>query len=142
MTNRTVRVSTDSPMLAAMAHPLRRRLLDTLSADGPANVSMLAARTGQAVGNVSHHLKTLAEAQLIAEAPEHASNRREHWWAAADSSTAPRGQPLPTSPINPTLPPGPRPAITRKTGPVRSLGSNPTAPSGCTRGSRPTRGCG
>jgi DNA-binding transcriptional ArsR family regulator len=71
---------TDSRVLAAYSHPLRRRLLDVLSVDDAATASMLAEATGQAVGNVSHHLKVLASAQLIEEAPELARDRRERWW--------------------------------------------------------------
>jgi DNA-binding transcriptional ArsR family regulator len=71
---------TDSRVLAAMSHPLRRRLLDALAVDGPSTVSMLAERTGQASGNVSHHVKVLHEASLVEEAPELARDRREHWW--------------------------------------------------------------
>lgn len=71
---------TDSRVLAAMAHPLRRRLLDALKVYGPATASLLARRTDQAVANISHHLKVLATAGLIAEAPELAKDRRERWW--------------------------------------------------------------
>ncbi|WP_370933755.1 ArsR/SmtB family transcription factor [Amycolatopsis sp. cg13] len=62
----------DSQVLAAMSHPLRRRLLDMLKPDGPANAS---EKTGQAVGNVSHHLKVLSGAGLVIEAPELARDR-------------------------------------------------------------------
>ncbi|MER6298984.1 winged helix-turn-helix domain-containing protein [Kitasatospora sp. NPDC001539] len=79
----TRRIS-DSRVLAALTHPLRRRLLDLLKVDGPGTVGRLADRTGQAVGNVSHHLKVLAESGLIEEAPELARNRRERWWRLAD----------------------------------------------------------
>lgn len=77
---------TDSRVLAAMSHPLRRRLLDTLSVDGPATASALADATDQAVGNVSHHLKVLASADLIEEAPELARDRRERWWRLVSES--------------------------------------------------------
>ncbi|MFC0429647.1 ArsR/SmtB family transcription factor [Kutzneria buriramensis] len=70
----------ESKVLAAMAHPLRRRLLDVLKVEGPATVSALAERTGQAVGNISHHMKVLAAAGLVDEAPELAGDRRERWW--------------------------------------------------------------
>ncbi|MFB9927182.1 ArsR/SmtB family transcription factor [Amycolatopsis halotolerans] len=70
----------DSQVLAAMSHPLRRRLLDMLKLDGPATASVLAEKTGQAVGNVSHHLKVLSGAGLVVEAPELARDRRERWW--------------------------------------------------------------
>lgn len=71
---------TDSRVLAAMSHPVRRRLLDALAVDGPSTVSMLAARIGEAVGNVSHHMKVLAEATIVEEAQELARDRRERWW--------------------------------------------------------------
>jgi DNA-binding transcriptional ArsR family regulator len=71
---------TDSRVLAAMSHPLRRRLLSLLSLDGPATASTLARQTDQAVANVSHHLRTLASADLIEEVPELARDRRERWW--------------------------------------------------------------
>ncbi|GAA4537378.1 helix-turn-helix domain-containing protein [Amycolatopsis samaneae] len=70
----------DSRVLAAMSHPLRRRLLDLLKLDGPATASVLAEKTGQAVGNISHHLKVLATSELVEEAPELARDRRERWW--------------------------------------------------------------
>ncbi|MEU9833579.1 helix-turn-helix domain-containing protein [Streptosporangium sp. NPDC048047] len=75
-----VREVRDSKVLAAMSHPLRRRLLDILRVDGPSTVSVLAGRTGQAVGNISHHLKVLAAGELVEEVPELARDRRERWW--------------------------------------------------------------
>jgi DNA-binding transcriptional ArsR family regulator len=83
MTTET-RVITDSKALSAMSHPQRRRLLDALVVDGPSTVSMLSARVGQAAGNVSHHMKVLAAAELVAEAPDLARDRRERWWRVAD----------------------------------------------------------
>jgi DNA-binding transcriptional ArsR family regulator len=76
----------DSRVLTAMAHPLRRRLLTLLKLDGPAMASVLADRTGQAVGNISHHLRVLASAGLIEEAPELARDRRERWWRRTAST--------------------------------------------------------
>jgi DNA-binding transcriptional ArsR family regulator len=80
MATSDVRQITDSRVLAVLAHPLRRRLMDVLKVDGAATVSMLAERTGQAVANVSHHLRMLASAELVEEAPELARDRRERWW--------------------------------------------------------------
>lgn len=77
MTHRQV---TDARVLAALSHPLRRRLLDVLAVHGPATVSALAGRTGQAGANVSHHLKVLQACDLVEEAPELARDRRERWW--------------------------------------------------------------
>jgi DNA-binding transcriptional ArsR family regulator len=76
----------DAAVLKAVAHPLRRRLLDVLRVDGPSMPSVLARVTGQAVANISHHLRVLAEAGLIEEAPDLARNRKEHWWRMPDRS--------------------------------------------------------
>ena len=80
MTDDDFRQVTDTKVLAAMSHPLRRRLLSLLKLDGPATASLLAQRTSQAVGNISHHLHALAAAGLIEEVPGLARDRREHWW--------------------------------------------------------------
>jgi DNA-binding transcriptional ArsR family regulator len=72
--------------LAAMTHPVRRRLIDLLSAGGPATVGTLADKTGQRVGSISHHLKVLAANGLIEEAPELARDRRESWWRIVKAS--------------------------------------------------------
>lgn len=73
-------------VVVAVHHPVRRRLLEVLGLDGPATASLLADRTGQLVGNVSHHLKVLARAGLVVEDPELARDRRERWWRAANTS--------------------------------------------------------
>ncbi|GAB3183305.1 ArsR family transcriptional regulator [Micromonospora palomenae] len=78
-----VRKIDDSTVLAALAHPLRRRLMDVLKVDGPQTATLLAERTDQAVANISHHLKVLAGCELVVEAPELARNRRERWWRVA-----------------------------------------------------------
>lgn len=70
-----------------MAHPFRARMMDALKVDGPSTASALAKRTGQAVGSASHHLKVLADAGLVVEAPELAKERRERWWRLADRGT-------------------------------------------------------
>jgi DNA-binding transcriptional ArsR family regulator len=80
------RRSADASVIAAIHHPLRRRLIDLLGVGGPATASRLAEATGELVGNVSHHLKVLAAAGVIEEAPELAKNRRERWWRAAKAS--------------------------------------------------------
>jgi DNA-binding transcriptional ArsR family regulator len=80
MDSSDVRQITDSRVLAAMSHPLRRRLMDVFKVHGPSTVGLLAERTDQAPANVSHHLKVLAAADLVTEAPELARDRRERWW--------------------------------------------------------------
>ena len=87
MTKPEVRTLRDARSLAALAHPFRARIMDALKVDGPSTASVLAARTGQAVGNASHHLKVLAEAGLVEEAPELARDRRERWWRLVTSGT-------------------------------------------------------
>ena len=64
----------------AFHHPIRRWLTELLGVEGPANVGQLAARTGLAVGSVSHHLKVLHRQDLIEPAPDLARDTRESWW--------------------------------------------------------------
>jgi DNA-binding transcriptional ArsR family regulator len=80
MAQQNTRKITDSGTLAALAHPLRRRLLDILRVDGPATASSLAEKTDQAIANVSHHLRVLGTSNLIVQAPELARDKRERWW--------------------------------------------------------------
>ena len=82
-----VRTVTEAKALSAMANPFRSRMMDALKVDGPSTASALAARTGQAVGSASHHLKVLREAGLVEEAPELAKDRRERWWRLVDPGT-------------------------------------------------------
>lgn len=83
--NETRRI-TESKVLAAMSHPLRRRLMDVLKVYGPSNATVVAGRTGQTVANVSHHLRVLDTAGLIEEAPELARTGRERWWRLVSSA--------------------------------------------------------
>ncbi|WP_045747301.1 ArsR/SmtB family transcription factor [Actinoplanes rectilineatus] len=78
--SKEIREVSGSDVLAALAHPLRRRLMDVLKVHGACTASMMAERTGQAVANVSHHIKVLAGCDLVEEAPELARDRRERWW--------------------------------------------------------------
>ncbi len=72
MAGTEARQVTDSRVLAAMAHPLRRRLMDVLKVHGPATASSIAGRTG--------HLRVLHSSGLVEEVPELARDRRERWW--------------------------------------------------------------
>ena len=67
-------------LLITYHHPVRRWLCDLLAVEGPANVGQLAARTGLAVGSVSHQLKALHRQDLIEPAPDLAKDTRESWW--------------------------------------------------------------
>jgi DNA-binding transcriptional ArsR family regulator len=66
--------------LLAMHHPVRRRIFEILTNDGPATVGQLASRLGIAVGSVSHHLKPMHKVGFIQPAPELARDTRESWW--------------------------------------------------------------
>jgi DNA-binding transcriptional ArsR family regulator len=66
--------------LRALAHPFRLQLLEALSVNGPASVSMLADRFGTSVASVSYHLRQLGGHGLIEPAPELARDGRERWW--------------------------------------------------------------
>jgi DNA-binding transcriptional ArsR family regulator len=73
---------TDPQALRAIAHPLRVRLYELLTAEGPASVSQLAEKLGAMVGTVSYHLRQLETYGYIEAAPELAKSRRETWWRA------------------------------------------------------------
>lgn len=75
-----------SPMLKAMSHPLRRRIVAVLGAQDHARAADLARQLGVAANTVSFHLRTLAGAGLVVEAPEHARDRRDRVWKGAGQS--------------------------------------------------------
>jgi DNA-binding transcriptional ArsR family regulator len=83
MASDDVRTLTEARAVTALANPARSRLLDSLTAQGPATASVLAERTGLAVGSISHHMRVLATAGLVEEAPELARDGRERWWRRA-----------------------------------------------------------
>ena len=66
--------------LLALHHPMRRRIFEILTNDGPATVGQLAARLDIAVGSVSHHLKPMHRTGFVEPAPELARDTRESWW--------------------------------------------------------------
>ncbi len=71
----------DARTLRSLAHPLRIRLLNTLREFGPATASKLGERLGESSGATSYHLRQLAEAELVEDAPE-LGKGRERWWRA------------------------------------------------------------
>src|SRR5688572_1564340 len=75
-----VRSLDDVRALSALAHSDRARLMDALAVSGPSTTSSLATTPGLATGSVSHHLKVLSEAGLVAPAPEAATDRRQRRW--------------------------------------------------------------
>jgi DNA-binding transcriptional ArsR family regulator len=77
---RTTRRITDPGVLKALAHPLRLRLYELLSARGPATATRLGDHLGEAAGLLSYHLRQLAAHGYVEEAPELARDGRERWW--------------------------------------------------------------
>ncbi|MEU3715329.1 winged helix-turn-helix domain-containing protein [Streptomyces californicus] len=69
----------DARTLRAVAHPLRLRLLNALREFGPATASGLGERLGESSGATSYHLRQMAEAGLVEDAPE-LGKGRERWW--------------------------------------------------------------
>lgn len=67
-------------MLKALAHPVRQQLFRALTNRGHARATDLAADLGLPVNQISFHLRVLAEAEIIEEAPEHARDRRDRVW--------------------------------------------------------------
>ncbi|WP_083977122.1 winged helix-turn-helix domain-containing protein [Kitasatospora azatica] len=69
----------DPRSLRALAHPLRMRILDQLTDQGPSTSARLAEQLGENTGTVSWHLRHLAEHGFIEE-EEGRGTKRERWW--------------------------------------------------------------
>ncbi|GAB2513316.1 ArsR/SmtB family transcription factor [Paramicrobacterium agarici] len=78
-------VMTDA-MLKAWTHPLRRRIIRVLARRVHARAADLAQELDVAPNSVSFHLRTLADAGLIEEAPERARDRRDRVWTPVKGS--------------------------------------------------------
>lgn len=72
--------------LKALAHPIRQQLFRTLIVRGHARAADLAATLGIPANKVSFHLRVLADAQIIEEAPEHARDKRDRVWKPKSGS--------------------------------------------------------
>ncbi|MBZ5741334.1 ArsR/SmtB family transcription factor [Nocardioides mangrovi] len=72
--------------LRAVHHPTRRRIIDHLYLHGPAQVGSLARDLEQQVGSISHHLRMLERAGIVAAAPELAADGRTSWWRLAQDT--------------------------------------------------------
>lgn len=73
-------------MLKAYAHPLRRRIANVLVRRGHARAADIAGDLEVAANSISFHLRVLADAGLIEEAPEHARDRRDRVWKATSGA--------------------------------------------------------
>jgi Predicted transcriptional regulator len=72
-------------MLKALSHPVRQQLMRAMTARGFARAADLAADLGLPANQISFHLRSLADAGLIEEAPERARDRRDRVWSAKRS---------------------------------------------------------
>ncbi len=77
----------DPRILRAIAHPIRTRILDELSASGPVRAADIARELGIPANQASFHLRQLAKYGMVEEAPEEARDKRDRVWRA----TAPTG---------------------------------------------------
>ncbi len=73
-------------MLKAMANPLRREILAALHSYDYARAADLARDLDVPANKLSFHLRVLAEAGLIHEAPEHARDRRDRVWTTSSGA--------------------------------------------------------
>ena len=76
-----------SASLQSLAHPLRVRIYDELSAYGPLTASGLADRLGESSGATSYHLRQLERTGLIREDTTRGKGR-ERWWERTPGSIA------------------------------------------------------
>ncbi|GAB3498637.1 winged helix-turn-helix domain-containing protein [Amycolatopsis cihanbeyliensis] len=76
----------DARSLRGLAHPLRVRILGLLRTEGPATSARLAKRLTEDSGNISWHLRRLANTGFITEETDFGT-RRERWWRAVHDHT-------------------------------------------------------
>ncbi len=69
-------------MLKALAHPVRQQLVNLLRREKYVRAADAAAVLGEPANKVSFHLRVLADAGLIDEAPDQARDRRDRVWTA------------------------------------------------------------
>lgn len=67
-------------VVAAIAHPVRRRMLDHLVLHGPTQVGAFARALDVQVGSVSHHLRMLRRAGVVEQVAAPDGDRRASWW--------------------------------------------------------------
>jgi DNA-binding transcriptional ArsR family regulator len=78
---------TDPQALRALAHPIRLKLLELLTVEGPASGRKLADRIGESTASISYHVGQLAKWGLVEPAPELAQGRERPWRATSRGIT-------------------------------------------------------
>lgn len=86
--------------MAAMAHPLRRRLLDLISVYGPATTAQLADRARQPADIVARHLGILQDTDLIEQAATPADDKDAQPWRLAAAWFQTLTNNLPDDPVS------------------------------------------
>lgn len=71
---------TDPAVLRALSHPLRQRILGELEVVEHARAADLATALDEPANSISFHLRVLAKAGIIEEAPDLARDRRDRVW--------------------------------------------------------------
>ena len=72
--------SMSTEVLKALANPLRRQVWNEVTRARYARAADLAQRLDQPANTLSFHLRVLAQAGLIEEAPEKARDKRDRVW--------------------------------------------------------------
>lgn len=76
---REARYLRDPRVLRALAHPLRQRILRSLSQEGPATSATLARELGEDRGATSFHLRQLGKYGFIEVDGNRSGGRRKYW---------------------------------------------------------------
>jgi DNA-binding transcriptional ArsR family regulator len=71
-------------IMRALAHPARLALLNRLGHGGPATATECAGEVGLSPSAVSYHLRALARAGLVEEAPGRGDGRERRWRRTAE----------------------------------------------------------
>jgi DNA-binding transcriptional ArsR family regulator len=87
----------DLESLKALAHPLRVKIVDTLSTYGAFTASGLAERLGESSGATSYHLRQLEKHNFVREV-EGRGTARERWWERVPQAISIDGPELRESP--------------------------------------------
>lgn len=73
-------------MLKAYSHPLRRRILRLITRQEFVRAADVASSLDVPANSASFHLRVLADAGLIAEAPDKARDRRDRVWTSVNGA--------------------------------------------------------
>jgi DNA-binding transcriptional ArsR family regulator len=73
------RLINEASVMRAMAHPARMTILEHLGSDGPATATECAELVGLSPSATSYHLRALARAGLIEQAPGRGDARERVW---------------------------------------------------------------